>query len=178
MVPGHAPALRRRVDDADDLFAEIRRGDILVHHPFDSFATSFEAFVRAAAQDPDVVAMKTTRLPDERRLAGRARAHRGGGEREAERLADRAQGALRRAPQHRLVALARAGGRPRRLRLPEPEDPREDDARRPARGRRPRPLRPPRHRELQHASPPGAYEDYGLFTADPEIAADVADLFN
>jgi len=42
-----------------DIFAEIRRGDILVHHPYESFATSFEAFVRAAARDPEVIGMKT-----------------------------------------------------------------------------------------------------------------------
>ena len=36
----------------DVLFAEIRAADILVHHPYDSFATSFEAFVRAAARRP------------------------------------------------------------------------------------------------------------------------------
>ena len=45
--------------DADELFAEIRRNDILVHHPFDSFASSFEAFLLAASRDPAVVALKT-----------------------------------------------------------------------------------------------------------------------
>ena len=45
--------------DADALFAEIRRNDILVHHPFDSFASSFEAFLVAASRDPAVVALKT-----------------------------------------------------------------------------------------------------------------------
>jgi polyphosphate kinase len=45
--------------DVDDLFAEIRRSDILVHHPFDSFASSFEAFLLAAARDPAVLAVKT-----------------------------------------------------------------------------------------------------------------------
>src|SRR5262249_4200177 len=45
---------------ADNIFAEIRRGDILVHHPFDSFATSFESFLLTAARDPDVVGVKTT----------------------------------------------------------------------------------------------------------------------
>ena len=72
---------------------------------------------------------------------------------------------------------ARAGRRPRRLRLPRPEDPREDDARRPPRGRPPAALRPHRHRQLPLGH--GAlYEDVGIFTADEEIAADVADLFN
>ena len=42
-----------------DLFAEIRRSDFLVHQPYESFAASFEAFVQAAARDPDVIAMKT-----------------------------------------------------------------------------------------------------------------------
>jgi polyphosphate kinase len=45
--------------DVDELFAEIRRSDILVHHPFDSFASSFEAFLLAAARDPAVLAVKT-----------------------------------------------------------------------------------------------------------------------
>src|SRR5205823_7743416 len=48
------------VQSADDLFKEIRRGDVLVQHPYDSFTSSFEAFVLAAADDPDVVAIKTT----------------------------------------------------------------------------------------------------------------------
>jgi polyphosphate kinase len=43
-----------------DLFSEIRRGDLLVHMPYDSFATSVELFVRAAAKDRDVVGVKTT----------------------------------------------------------------------------------------------------------------------
>ena len=45
--------------NVDELFAEIRRSDILVHHPFDSFASSFEAFLLAAARDPAVLAVKT-----------------------------------------------------------------------------------------------------------------------
>jgi polyphosphate kinase len=41
------------------LFDEIRRGDILVHQPYDSYRASFEAFALAAARDPDVIVMKT-----------------------------------------------------------------------------------------------------------------------
>ena len=43
-----------------DLLAEMRRGDILVHHPYDSFATSVERFVEQAVADPDVLAIKMT----------------------------------------------------------------------------------------------------------------------
>ena len=46
--------------DSGDPFAPLRACGVLVHHPYDSFTTSFEAFVRAAAADPDVVAVKTT----------------------------------------------------------------------------------------------------------------------
>jgi polyphosphate kinase len=45
--------------NTEELFAEIRRADILVHHPFDSFPSSFEAFLKAAARDPAVLALKT-----------------------------------------------------------------------------------------------------------------------
>ena len=43
-----------------DLFAVLRERDVLVHHPYDSFATSVEAFVAQAADDPDVLGIKQT----------------------------------------------------------------------------------------------------------------------
>jgi polyphosphate kinase len=43
-----------------DLLSVLRDGDLLVHHPYDSFETSVEAFVESAAGDPAVVAIKLT----------------------------------------------------------------------------------------------------------------------
>ena len=49
-----------RAKSAARVFDEIRRGDLFVHHPYESFRASFEAFAQAAARDPDVIAIKTT----------------------------------------------------------------------------------------------------------------------
>jgi polyphosphate kinase len=43
-----------------DIFAVLRENEVLVHHPYDSFATSVEAFIEQAADDPAVLAMKQT----------------------------------------------------------------------------------------------------------------------
>ena len=94
-VPQTQRRLAKPADD--DLFAEIASGDIVVQHPYDSFATSVEAFVRAAAKDPGGRDAEDDRLPHEPRLGARAGADRGGRERQAERLHRRAEGALRRA---------------------------------------------------------------------------------
>jgi polyphosphate kinase len=59
-TPTTQPRLRGLAAEVPDLFAVLRAGDVLAHHPYDSFATSVEAFVDHAASDPDVLAIKQT----------------------------------------------------------------------------------------------------------------------
>ena len=165
------------VHDPDELFAEIARNDILVHHPFDSFATSFEAFVKAGAKDPAVVALKTTlyRTSDDSPVVPALVEATEQGKQSVSLIELKA-----RFDEHRNIgwsrSLEKAGvhvvyGFPN-LKIHAKTTllvRREGDELR-------------RYVHLgtgnYNVLTARAYEDYGLFTADPVIAADVADLFN
>ena len=160
-----------------DLFAEIRRSDILVHHPYHSFASSFEGFVEAVAGDPDVAAVKTTvyRTDEDSPLVPALIGAAEDGKQSVCLVELKA-----RFDEHRNIewsrAMEQAGvhvvyGQPSlkvhaKMTLAVR---REGD-------------------ELvryvhvgtgnYHSKTARLYEDFGLFTADPDIAADVADLFN
>ncbi len=164
-------------EDADELFAEIRRGDILVHHPYDSYATSYEAFVRAAPADPSVVALKTTvyRTSDDSLVVPALIDTAEQGKQSVSLIELKARfderrniewsRSLEQAGVHvvygypnlkihaKTTLIVRREGNELRRYVHIGTG---NDNTRTARG----------------------YEDYGLFTADPDIAADVADLFN
>jgi polyphosphate kinase len=59
-APMTAPRLANAGNEPSDLFAVLRERDVLVHHPYDSFTTSVEAFISQASLDPDVLAIKQT----------------------------------------------------------------------------------------------------------------------
>jgi polyphosphate kinase len=57
---GRDPDPRSGEDDRPDVLAAMREGDLLVHHPYDSFSTSVERFVQQAVADHNVLAIKLT----------------------------------------------------------------------------------------------------------------------
>ncbi|MDO9230289.1 MAG: polyphosphate kinase 1 [Syntrophales bacterium] len=53
------PRIPKRLAGKSDIFSVIREGDVLIHHPYDSFAVVVD-FINSAAEDPDVLAIKQT----------------------------------------------------------------------------------------------------------------------
>ena len=173
------PFTQRRLegDQAGDLFAEITHRDLLVHHPYDSFGTSVEAFVRAAASDEHVVTVKTTvyRTSEDSAIApALIKASENGKQavcvvelkaRFDERRNIGWARSLEQAGVHVVYGFPDMKIHAKTTLIVR----REGDE-----------LRRYVHIGTgnYHATTARIYEDVGLFTADPDIAADVADLFN
>jgi polyphosphate kinase len=163
--------------DANEQFAVIRSGDVLVHHPYDSFAASFESFINASAADPQVIGLKSTvyRTGDDTPLVPALIEASERGKQSVCLVELKARGderrniewsrALEQAGVHvvygfpslkihaktTLVVRREGGGLRRYVHLGTGN---------------------------YNNTTARSYEDFGLFTADPDIAADVADLFN
>ena len=165
------------IDSASEQFTAIRTGDLLVHHPYDSFASSFESYVDRAAVDPEVIAIKSTvyRTSDDTPLVPALIDASEAGKQTVCLVEIKARGderrniewsrALEQAGVHivygfpgvkihakmTLVVRREAGRLRRYVHLGTGN---------------------------YNAVTARSYEDFGLFTADEEIADDIADLFN
>ncbi|MBM4187620.1 MAG: polyphosphate kinase 1 [Gemmatimonadetes bacterium] len=58
--PPHTPVTPARLAAGRNIFDVIREGDVLLHHPYESFSTTVERFLQASTEDPDVLAIKMT----------------------------------------------------------------------------------------------------------------------
>ncbi|MDH4339573.1 MAG: polyphosphate kinase 1 [Thermoleophilia bacterium] len=176
-VPVVPPRFVDAQADLPRIFDEIRRGDIAVHQPYESFRASFEVFAQAAVQDRDVIAMKTAvyRTSDDSALVGSLIQCAEDGKQAVcvvelkarfdERRNIEWSRALEQAGVHvvhgfsdlkihaKMTLIVRREGKELR-----------------------------RYAHIgtgnYHAATARLYEDVGIFTADEAIAADVADLFN
>ena len=174
----YTPRFPERIrEHGGDCFAAIRQKDMIVHHPYESFDVVVQ-FLRQAASDPDVVAIKQTLYrtsndsPIVKALIEAAEAGQVGDG------AGRAEGALRRGGQHPLGARPRARRRAGGLRLHRAEDARQALAGGAARGRRRWSSYVHTGTGNYHPITARIYTDLSYFTADPVIARDVARIFN
>ncbi len=189
-VPGSNPLTARawmpvtqprlRPDDGEplDLFGVMRAGDLLVHHPYDSFVTSVEAFVEQAARDKDVlgvkVAMYRTSGPESPIARALKKAAQSG--KQVVALVElKARGdeqanivwakALELAGVHVVYGLVGLKTHAKLMLVVRQEG---EGVRRYA------------HIGTgnYNAATAGLFEDIALFTADPDVTADIAELFN
>ena len=176
-IPAIPPRLASAQSDLPQIFDEIRRGDVLVHQPYGSFRASFEVFAQAAVRDPNVIAMKTAvyRTSDDSVLVGSLIQLPEDGKQSVCLVELKARfDELRNIEWSRELEQAGvhvAYGFPD-LKIHAKMTlivRREGDA-----------LRRYAHIGTgnYHAATARLYEDLGIFTADEEITADVADLFN
>ncbi len=171
------PRLLRHEGERPDVFGAMRDGDVLVHHPYDSFTTSVERFVQQAVEDPNVLAIKQTvyRTSDDSPLVPALidATERG---KQAVALVELKARFDERMNIHWAKALEEAGvhvvyGQPAlkthvKCVLV---------VRREGEG-----VRNYVHIGTgnYHSTTARLYTDFGLFTTDPQIGADVADMFN
>jgi polyphosphate kinase len=176
-VPVVPPRLEAVQSEFPRIFDEIRQGDIAVHQPYESFRASFEVFAQAAVQDPNVIAMKTAvyRTSDDSSLVGALIQCAEDGKQSVclvelkarfdERRNIEWSRALEQAGVHvaygfpdlkihaKMTLIVRRDGNVLR-----------------------------RYVHIgtgnYHGATARQYEDFGIFTADEDIGADVADLFN
>jgi polyphosphate kinase len=176
-TPVTQPRLQGEDDETVNMFAEIRKGDVLVHHPYDSFSTSVERFVEQAVADPDVLAIKQTvyRTSDDSPLVpALIRASERGKQAvcmvELKARFDEEQNIqwakkLEEAGVHVVYGIPGLKTHVKAILVAR----REGDR-----------VRHYVHIGTGNYNPETArlYEDLGLFTADPDIGADVAEMFN
>jgi polyphosphate kinase len=177
-TPITAPALATGdTDEPADVFAAMRRDDVLVHYPYHSFSTSVERFVKQAAEDPNVLAIKMTvyRTSDDSTLVpSLVQAAEKGKQavclvelkaRFDERLNIRWSKALEEVGAHVVHGIPGLKTHAKAILV----------VRRERTG--------VRHYVMVgtgnfHAKNARLYEDFGYFTTDPEIGEEVANLFN
>jgi polyphosphate kinase len=172
------PAILQGLDPVPDFFRLLKTTDVLVHHPYDSFATSVEQFVEQAASDPHVLAIKQTIYrtagPESAIVQSLVKAAQGGKQVVAlvelkARFDEQANIArarvLEEAGVHVVYGLVGLKTHAKVLLVVRQE---ADGIRRYC------------HVGTGNYNPKTAhlYEDLGLLSADPELGADLTDLFN
>ncbi|NTX05858.1 MULTISPECIES: polyphosphate kinase 1 [Myxococcus] len=178
-VPVTQPRLRPDTDSPEGVtvMAAMRRGDLLVHHPYDSFASSVERFVTEAVADPDVLAIKQTvyRTSDSSPLVPALITATENGKQAVcmvelkarfdERTNIKWANALEEAGVHVVYGIPSLKTHAKAILIVRREGER---------------VRHYVHIGTGNYNPKTArlYTDMGLFTTDPDIGADVADLFN
>ena len=171
------PAFADEGDEPADVFSAMRAGDVLVHYPYHSFSTSAERFVKQAVEDPNVLAIKMTvyRTSDDSALVpSLIQAAELGKQavclvelkaRFDERLNIRWSRALEEVGAHVVHGIPGLKTHAKAILVVRKES------------------GAVRHYVMTgtgnfHAKNARLYEDFGLFTTDPEMGDEVANLFN